>query len=407
VPRLRDYARVLAGNVILHPLSNLFSRDERLWAFGAPDGRFEGNSKYVFLWMSRNSWPARPVWITRNASLARLLKENGFASAYRWSLEGMRAASRAGVYIVNDSTSDVHFSFSGGARIFNLWHGVGLKNVRYGAHVGLGAELKARARNPVSRIRAMRRFEKPDWILSTSPEMSKEFFARCFDLPTEQAPPLGYPRLDPVLDAELKRSALSFDDYSILEKDGAAKKHILYAPTLREKAKSVFSSALPNLKRLSAALEKQNALLFLKLHPKMAVNDSDRQPLPSNIRLLSPFLDIHPVLHNFDALITDYSSLFFDYIFARSEGMVLYPYDFGQYTAQERDLAWDYDAATVGVRANDFDQLCAAIQDGRVFEKLDPAKLDTLRRRFWGGERSDTTASQRVVEFLLSNTAET
>jgi CDP-glycerol glycerophosphotransferase (TagB/SpsB family) len=401
---LRDYARVLAGNLVLHPLSNLFSRDPRLWAFGAPDGRFEGNSKYVFLWMASSSWPAKAIWITRNPQLARRLKQHGLASAYRWSLEGMRAAARAGIYVVNESTSDINFGLSGGARIFNLWHGVGLKNVRHGAHVGYGAELQARSRNPVSKIRTMRRFEKPDWILSTSPEMSEEFFARCFDLPAERAPPLGYPRLDPVLDAELKRLALSFDDYSpVLKRDG--KKHILYAPTLRDKAKSIFANALPDLERLSTALQKQDAVLFLKLHPKMRVDVADPQPIPANIRILHPYVDIHPVLHDFDAIITDYSSLFFDYIFARSNGVVLYPYDFHQYTAEERDLAWNYDAATVGVRVNDFGALCDVIDDGRVFAKLEPVKLDSLRKRFWGGEHPGSVASQGVVEFLLGNTA--
>ena len=402
--RLKAYLRVLAGNIILHPLSRLFPRDRKLWAFGAADGRFDGNSKYVFLWMSRRSWPVRLIWITRDRDLARILKERGFPGVYRWSWEGIRAAARAGMYIVNDNTSDINFSFSGGARIFNLWHGVGLKNVRYGAHVGYGAGLRAHPRNPLARVRNMRRFEAPDWVLATSPEMAREFFSRCFELPVERAPALGYPRLDPAGDEELRQLAISFDDYSMIEVDDKSMRRIIYVPTLRDNAPDLLASALPDFERLSAALQSQNAMLFLKLHPKMKVGHDGHLALPPNIRVLSAYLDVYPVLHSFDALITDYSSLFFDYIFARSQGVVLYTYDFDEYRASERDLAWDYDEATVGVRANDFGTLCEVIGDGRAFAELEPEKLRFLRQRFWGGEPSLPLASERVAEFLLAET---
>jgi CDP-glycerol glycerophosphotransferase (TagB/SpsB family) len=402
--RLRAYARVLAGNTILHPLSKLFPRNPKLWAFGAADGRFDGNSKYLFLWMSRRSWPVRLIWITRNPDLARRLQERGFPSLYRWSWKGMAAAARAGLYIVNDNTSDINFSFSAGSRIFNLWHGVGLKNVRYGAHVGYGAELRSHPRNPFARVRNMRRFEEPDWVLGTSPEMAREFFSRCFELPIERVPALGYPRLDPALDEELRQLALSFDDYSMIEVDDKSMRRIIYVPTLRDNAPDLLVSALPDLDRLSAALEIQNAVLFLKLHPKMKVGDNGDLVLPPNIRLLPADLDIYPILHSFDALITDYSSLFFDYIFARSQGVVLYTYDFEQYKARERDLAWDYDEATVGVRANDFSSLCEVIGDGRAFAELDREKLRLLRQRFWDGEPDLPLASEKVAEFLLAVT---
>jgi CDP-glycerol glycerophosphotransferase (TagB/SpsB family) len=402
--RVRAYARVFVGNLILHPLAKLFPRDRRLWAFGAPDGRFDGNSKYLFLWMSRQSWPVKPIWITRNRKLAKLLRQRGFASAHRWSLEGMRAAARASVYLVNDNTSDINFSFSGGARIFNLWHGVGLKNVRYGAHVGSGARLRSNHAPSLSKLRNMRRLETPEWVLATSPDMATQFFGRCFGLPAERAPALGYPRLDVVVDEQLKWLGRSFDDYSLLERRDRGTKHIIYVPTLRDESADFLRGALPDLDRLSTALESQRAQLFLKLHPKMKVDSNANMTLPSNINILPADLDIYPVLHDFDALITDYSSLFYDYIYAQSSGVVLYTYDINQYTATERDLAWSYDEATVGVRAGSFAELCEAIRSGQAFADLDPAQLDVLRKRFWGGEPGSSTASEKIVHYLLART---
>jgi len=341
------------------------------------------------------------VWISPNRHLVRELQSRGFASFYRWSLKGIRASVRAGLYVVNDNTSDVQFSLSGGARILNLWHGVGLKNVRYGAHVGFGAALQARARNPVWRVRNMRRFETPDWVLATSPEMARDFFARCFRVPVNRAPALGYPRLDVVLDAGLRKLAASFGDRRALEQPGTSKR-ILYVPTLRDSETDLLQRALPDLSKLAEALRAQDAEMFVKLHPKMAVRHSQGDGLPPNIRIIPADLDIYPDLHSFDALITDYSSLFFDFIYARPGGVVLYTYDFDRYRATERDLAWDYDEVTAGTRANDFAALCDAIEQGRVFDQLDPAKLARIRKRFWGGEPQLPTASEKIFEYMLA-----
>lgn len=389
-------ALTFAGNLVLRPMSTVMPRNAQLWAFGAPGGRFEGNTKYLFLWMSLNPSPASPVWITTSRALARDLRQRGLNACHRLSWRGMATAARAGLYVVNDNSSDVNFSLGGGAKVFNLWHGVGLKNVLFGASVGSSARLKESA-SAFSKIRNMRRFERPNWALSTSPEMAQKFFARCFDIPASRSPALGYPRLDPMVDGQLKRLGCSFGDYSALDKSPGITRTLVYLPTLRLNRGDHLSAALPDLRRLSAALEQQNAELLLKIHPKMQVDPASLGPLPHNIRLLPSELDIYPVLDRFDALITDYSSLFFDYISFRSSGVVLYTYDFEEYTATERDLAWDYDEVTIGNRARDFATLCDMIGDGRVFAKLDPGRLALLRRRFWGDETTSATASEKIV----------
>jgi CDP-glycerol glycerophosphotransferase (TagB/SpsB family) len=402
--RLKSYARVLIGNLILHRLSRILRRDPELWAFGAPEGRFEGNSKYVFLWLSLQRSPVSTVWITRKRRLARELRARGLVSYFRWSPRGIHAAARAAVYIVNDNSSDINFNLSGGAKIFNLWHGVGLKNVRFGAQVGSGAVLRSKPQNSFWKIRNMRRFETPDWILATSPEMAEEFFARCFQVPLTRAPALGYPRLDVALDEELRQLGGSFQNNSVIKGQGFARK-LLYGPTLRAEGADFLANALPDLPRLSEALRKQQSELFIKIHPKMAHRTRVDGGLPDNIVILPPDFDIYPFLHSFDALITDYSSIFFDYIYARSNGVLLYTFDLKEYKATERDLAWDYDQATIGVRADNFTALCEILADGRIFDALEPEKLAKLRERFWGGEPRLPTASEKVVDFLISRIA--
>jgi len=400
IAQLASNAAVYLSNLLVRPLSRAVPRIPSLWAFGAPGGRFEGNAKYLFLWATHRHPAARCVWIGGSTALVRDLRARGYEAHRRWSPKGMTRAARAGIFFVNDNSSDINFALGGGAAVFNLWHGVGLKNVGRGATIGFNADLLRRERNPFLRIRTMRRFERPDWILATSQGTAASFFARCFGVPPSRAPALGYPRLDPMVDRRLKQLALGFARYD--EVDEAARafsRVLLYAPTVRTDDASLLARALDDPERVSSALAAQDAVLLLKLHPRSMPQSGWAEGLPPNIRLLHEDLDIYPVLDRIDALVTDYSSLFFDYIFFRSSGVVLYTFDFDTYVVKDRDLAWDYGEVTVGVRAETLDQLCDAIRSGVAFAPLDPAKLARLRRHFWDGSPRQA-ASERIISYV-------
>lgn len=400
--RLPLYMLRFGGNLV-QPFSRLLPRHSKLWAFGAPAGRFEGNSKYLYLWLSSNAPDVRCVWITKNRDLAAELRKRGYKAATGNSPKGAYWASRAGVYFVNDGPSDIHFPLSGGAKIFNLWHGVGLKNVQLGASVGYGAKLKARRRNPFMFIRAMRRFQRPSLILSTSKITAQHFFARCFGVPVERAPVLGYPRMDPMVDPSLKALALTFENYQTFDNlKKRFSKLFLYTPTLRVTDNDLLVEAIPSVERLSKALRSQDAVLALKLHPKTSMQEGWTNALPDNIVVLDPDWDLYPILDQIDCLITDYSSIFFDYIFFKSNGVVMYPFDFDRYIKRDRDLAWDYGSSIVGQRADTFDQLCALIETGKATQPLDPERLRHLREKFWDGEPGSTTSSERIYDFCMS-----
>lgn len=400
IARLAEYTGVFLTNALVYPLSAITPRDQSLWAFGAPGGRFEGNAKYLFLWAHEHARNARCVWISESPALAAQLRARGYRAYARWSWQGVVNAARAGVYFFNDNGSDISFGLSAGAKRFNLWHGIGLKNVNRGAKVGYGASLKGRESNPISYIRNMRRFQRSHWILATADGTAEAFFARCFELPKDRAPVLGYPRMDPMISNEMKTLSLSFEDYSSIDTLSAGfKRRILYAPTLRISDKNLLQDAIPDVKHLSKALRAQDAVLMLKLHPKTQLQEGWSENLPKNICILPEDMDIYPVLDRFDALITDYSSLFFDYIFFRDRGMLLYPFDYDRYVVQDRDLAWDYEEATIGVRVGTFGAFCDAIEDGRVFSPMDKTKLAKLRHWFWDGEPSTESAAQRIVQY--------
>src|SRR5690606_34937905 len=89
-------------------------------------------------------------------------------------------------------------------------------------------------------------------------------------------------------------------------------KCLVYAPTFRKHMQSPFESGELDVHTLNAFLAANNLLLAVKLHPLMA----GRLPLPQDANLIwiAPDSDIYPLLPLFDLLITDYSSIYFDFL---------------------------------------------------------------------------------------------
>lgn len=405
-----EASRVTAGllallqRLVLYPLSFLVRRRPGLWVFGAPQDAFSGNPKYLYLWMSEHRPDVRVVWLTGSARTQRLLREHGYACELRWSAAGMVAAATARYHVVSNDASDTSLAFSGGARLLNLWHGVGIKNILRGARVGANAQLYARLWRPDVYVRSMHRFRRPALVVSTSPTMS-EHFARCFDIPLDRCPQLGYPRLDPCLDEQFRTLCLSFGDYEGLRQLCAGRTVYLYTPTLRDDDEDLLHEALPDLTALSEALRPTDGLLLLKLHPATSPSGlvSDQLTALDNVLLWPDGLDLHPVLDRVDCLITDYSSLLYDYIAVAGRAAVIYAYDYDRYVAVDRDLAFPFDDNIVGQRVDTFEELCAVLRSGAALEELPAERLAALRSRFWGSpEPVSQPASPGVAEFALT-----
>ncbi|CAA9311021.1 MAG: CDP-glycerol:poly(glycerophosphate) glycerophosphotransferase [uncultured Frankineae bacterium] len=387
---------VLLQRCLLFPLSFLLPRTPGTWVFGAPQDGFSGNPKYLFLWMSHFRPDVTCTWLTGSPATRALLRGRGYRCELRWSPAGVRAAASAQFHVVANDGSDTNFAFTGGARVLNLWHGVGIKNILRGARVGANAQLYAARWRPDVYLRSLHRFRRPDLVLATSPDMAAHF-ARCFDVPLERCPVLGYPRLDPYVDASFRELCLSFGDYDALRERCAGRTTYLYTPTLRDDDADLFSEAVPDVAALSAALAATDAVLLLKLHPFSAASVAGAVADYDNIVVWPEDLDLYPVLADVDCLITDYSSLLYDYIAFADSGVVVYAFDFERYVAQDRDLAFPFEENVVGVRADSFAELCAVLADGRALAPLETERLARIRTRFWGSAQPPSRPASAAI----------
>lgn len=383
-------------NATVHPLSALFPRSPRQWVFGHSGDRFMGNPKYLFLWMSLHRPDIRVTWITGSKPVRKALVENGYRVRSRWSVAGIITLLRAQVFVFAHGVGNVSTLFSGGAMLLNLWHGVGLKAVHLGHTSGRTARARRRAAVSVVGKFAALQYLKPYDILVTTSEMMQSHFAEQFELPRDCCPQLGYPRLDcasdPRLDAMVKRmdSRAAFR----LNPDGF-KEIYLYMPTYRDTGRSFVAEALPDLGRLSKVLAARNALLYIKLHPDTLEALPD---LPTNMRVWPDEIDVNAYLADCTGLITDYSSVLYDYLFVRPRGAILYTFDFDQYVSSDRSLLYPFDENVAGLRVSSFSELCEALHNGAAFDAGLEPDIERIRNRFWGG--SKRPASPAIVEFV-------
>ena len=391
---------------VLFPLSFVVPRRGDLWVFGAPQDTFSGNPKHLFLWVAQHRRDVEAVWVTGSARTAALLRARGYRCELRWSAAGVRAAARARYHVVANDASDTCLALAGGARVVNLWHGVGVKRILREARVGRNAALARRLWRPDVYLRSGHRFRRPAMVAATSPTMSAHF-ARSFDVPAARCPVVGYPRVDPLVDEGLRALCLTFGDYDALRSRLAGRTVYLYAPTLRDDDEGFLDEALPDLAALSRALRPTRGVLVLKLHPSTAARVDARLAGADDVVVWPEDLDLYPVLDEVDCLVTDYSSLLYDYLAVRGSGVVIYAHDLQRYVSKDRDLALGFEENVVGARAASFEQLCEVLASGAALADLDPVRLAELRSRFWGGPGPvRTLASPAVADAVTAGVAD-
>lgn len=369
-----------ALNVLFICITRMVPRSPNIWLFGHEGGLFAGNPKYLFLWVSMNRPELKPVWIGSDRATCSILREQGFVAHPRRSVAGYWASLRAGAVFYANLLSDVNGTLTHGALLVNLWHGVGLKPIMFGLESNGLPRLIRRWSTPIGRLLLYHLVKQPDILVATSVFMRRHFAGQ-FRLPIGRCPGLGYPRLDCAADPDLmglgqkidQRLGFTFNAERFSET-------YIYMPTWRDTHRPFLEDALPDLGKLNTILQKRNAVLYIKVH-QWSVDRIDS--LYKNIKMWPSHVDPSTYFSRLSGLITDYSSVLYDYIFLRDDGAVLYTYDIETYLTEERPLLYPFAENTAGLRADSFEALCAALETGRALEPCDRAAA--IREKFWGG----------------------
>ena len=383
--RAGRWSKLAAGlvNLAAAPVAAAWPRSRRRWVFGHEGDAFAGNPKYLFLWVALHRPDIRATWITGDEALVRRLRASGHRARRRRTVAGALERLRAGVFLFAHDVADVGAPFAWGAVRLNLWHGVGIK--------GLAVK---RGRGWAGRVRSA--MLVPYDEVATTSDFTQAHFADQFGLPPTRCPQLGYPRLDPARAPRLAEAARRVDGTAGFDpRRGGFAEAYLYVPTYRDGPRGFVADALPDLPALSAALARRNAILHVKLHGRTAEAVAGL----GNVVSWDDRVDLYSCLADFDLLITDYSSIYYDFLCASDRPTLFYVFDLAQYLARDRSLVHPFEDNVDGPRAGDFAELCRALGDGTALAAGRSPRSAAIRERFWGG--SDRPASARVVDHLL------
>lgn len=365
---------------LIYPFSFLFPRSSRRLAFGSYRGGFSDNSKYLFIYAVEHYRDLDCCWLSVNRKTVQYVRSLGLPAYWVLSPIGAWKALRAKYWFVNSYSSDIMYCLSGNATIVNLWHGVGLKRCEFNITNGALAEryvkqtFKERFYHPES-------FRKPDYLLTSTP-FQTSMFAAAFRVPKDKCLELGYPR-NAILTkskAYVRQFVERYEPKTTLDLIDNIKQYskvYVYMPTWRDSQKNIFAQHM-DLCKLSQVLKAQNAVLLLKPHPNTVV-DSIYQA--DNLVLLDRTIDIYGVLPFTDVLITDYSSILYDYLLIPNKQVILYLYDYEEYV-HERDFYYPFDEYVVGKRVTTFGNLMKVIKEQDYDLKEEDRAF--ILSKFWG-----------------------
>lgn len=272
------------------------------------------------------------------------------------------------------------------------WHGTPLKRLAHDIIVPKGTTFY---RSGMSEQQMHETYDrdvaKYNYMISPS-SFTTEVFQSAFQIERERLIETGYPRNDFLSNVTIKEIQQIKDKYH-LPKD---KKIILYAPTWRDNsfvAKGYTFTLKVNFDIWKEILGDEYIVLF-KPH-YLIITKYDMEKYNGFVYAIDATSDISELYVIADVLVTDYSSVFFDYAILRRP-MYFYMYDLEDYKQELRGFYIDIYQDLPGQVMEDERALVDAIKN----QEYDYHHLDTFNARF--NNHEDGKASKRVVDIVFS-----
>lgn len=356
---------------VLDSIIKWLPRNKRKWVFGAFGG-FRDNPKYLFFQTIEQHPEIRPIWIAQNKKDVEIVREQGGEAYYYYSLKGLYHILTSKVAVCDHSLGEINRHLTGGIYYVNLWHGASVKRVRWQDpddlvrrfHLKSKEELHTSFRFRMLMYQAL--FRVPDLCLAPSTIHAKEFFAPMMNISLEDCIVGVYPRSRLLIGG--KNAAMEFikkhepiETLDFIKELKQYTKTYIYMPTWRNDGTNFIEQASIDWEQLNDVLQLKNELFVLKLHPFTQMDVSVPSKY-SNIVVYPSASDIYTVLPFIDCLITDYSSIYTDFLMMNKE-IILFVFDYEKYIRSCYDLE-NYDYYFVGKRAEIFTKLLDIIKSG-------------------------------------------
>lgn len=254
-------------------------------------------------------------------------------------------------FLVNNAHFPHYFRKRADQTYIQTWHGTPLKKI--------AEDVPATSLSNSYRDLMGREVKAWDVLLAQSPEAGR-LLSRAFQY---DGPVLsvGYPRNDGLFDAE--KMAASRSAFRARFGIGENAPVVLYAPTWRDNASGTIASTVGEELNSDRVLDALGADAKLLLRGHVNTMRSRRDVESARVLDVSGWSDLTQLFAASDLLITDYSSMFFDYDLT-GKPVVSFAPDLAEYSSTIRGLYFTYQETFPGPIAQTNDELVQILQEG-------------------------------------------
>lgn len=338
----------------------------------------DGNAKAIYNYIKKNDINNyRTIWLVTKSTDVSDIDTNDYA--YYKTLKGLYHLSTAKYLLKNQSIGEIITKKKGQIYI-QLFHGNGvMKKQGYDVNEAIERPVVSHAK---------------EWDYYIANDENDEKAIRSATGYNGKIEILGMAAVDTVInnckDEQKKQNVLKHLNIN------NSKKNILYAPTFRDYDldKNIINIPIKELSKL------KDYNIIIRLHPLV------RTKVDKSLFNLDNFIngcnypDVSDILAITDILITDYSSVFYEYM-PKNSPIIFYPYDYDKYVALRGGFYVDYKKELPGPICYTEKELLNVI---KKIDEIYPQYIEK-RRKFNKkyNNLSDGKASERLVNNLINN----
>jgi CDP-glycerol glycerophosphotransferase (TagB/SpsB family) len=282
-----------------------------------------------------------------------------------------RARGSARLLVVNDWLRRA-YARRPGQHVLQTWHGTPLKRLA----------LHRPGFDPRRAVAVVRESRRWNVLLAPNP-YSEGIMRKAYAFLTRPVWVEGYPRNDILTtgDGAEVRAQLGIAE---------GERVLLYAPTWRDDRDLMVDFFDP-----AELAQRTGAVVLVRGHSRTL--QAGRDAAGTRVIDVTRYPDVSRLLLAADALITDYSSMMFDFA-VTGKPMYFFVPDLEHYRGELRGFYFDLETRAPGPVVRTFDELVDAIDDPTTTATYAP-RYDAWRRRFTS--REDGRAAERVVARIL------
>ena len=377
--------------IVYKGMQKVVSVDDKTVIFISFHGRgYTDNPKYIHQEMLKQSRfdDYRFVWAVKKPKTTEI--ERSKVIRYN-SLSYFYYMCKAKYWIVNCKLPK-HIQKKENQFYLQTWHGTPLKRL---AHDIVEVENQTFYRSGMNRKQMTDTYDndvsKYNYMIAPN-EFSFEVFQSAFRINPERLIKTGYPRNDFLTNIK----AEEIDEIKARFHIPANKKVLLYAPTWRDNSYNTRGYTFElkaDFHRWKEVLGDEYIVLF-KPHYLIINKFEGDESLKDFVISVDANADINDLYVISDVLVTDYSSVFFDYA-NLNRPMYFYMFDLEEYADELRGFYFDIYETMPGDIISNEEDLLQKIKEGNY----DYSRLETFNQKF--NEWQDGHASQRVLNLVF------